>query len=154
MLSVDHGRRDRRVERLAAVVLLALIAACTAPETPEFAGAKWGERLDSAAIESTFSGTTQKFHIVDRGKPLSGTQTYSPDGTATGTYLWNNKDAGSYTVRWSVKNDMYCSATATRDSKPINEPEFCVKVYVKDGTYYFLNPDDRLHGLSTITRIG
>jgi hypothetical protein len=87
-----------------------------------------------------------------RVKPWSGTQTYSPDGTATGTYLWNNKDAGTYTVQWSVKNDMYCSVTVTRDSKPVHDPESCLKVYVKDGIYYFLNADDRLHGLSTITR--
>lgn len=154
MLSADYGRRDRRIARPAAVVLLGLIAACTTPETPESAGAKWGKRLDSAAIAGTFSGTTQKFHIVDRGKPLSGTQTYSPDGTASGTYLWNNKDAGSFTVQWWVKNEMFCSATVTRDSKPIHDPESCVKVYVKDGTYYFLNPDDLLHGVSTITRTG
>jgi hypothetical protein len=141
-----------RIERLAAVVLLASIAACTKSETPESAGAKWGEPLDTAAIQAALSGATEKFDIVDRGKPLSGTQTYSPDGTATGTYLWNNKDAGTYTVQWSAKNDMYCSVTVTRDSKPMHDPESCLKVYFKDGTYYFLNPDDRLHGLSTITR--
>src|SRR5258708_28902068 len=102
MLSADYGRRDMRIERRAAVVLLASIAACTKPETPESAGATWGVPLDSAAIQTTLSGATEKFDIVDRGKPMSGTQTYSPGGTATGTYLWNNKDAGTYTVQWSV----------------------------------------------------
>jgi len=137
---------------LAAVLLLASITACTKPETPESAAAKWGVPLDGAAIRAALSGATEKWNIVDREKPLSGTQSYSQDGTATGTYLWNYKEAGTYTGQWSVKNDMYCSVTVTMDNKPNNKPESCQKIYFKDGTYYFLSTDGRLHASSTLTR--
>jgi hypothetical protein len=140
------------IKRLATVLLLASIAACTTPETPESAAVKWGAPLDGAAIRAALSGATEKWNIVDREKPLNGTQSYSQDGTATGTYLWNNTTKGVYTVKWSIKNDLYCGITVTMDNKPNNEPESCRKVYVKDGTYYWLSTDGRLHANSTLTR--
>jgi hypothetical protein len=136
---------------LLTAILVIGVAACATPETPESAAAKWGAPINGDAIRTVQSGATEKWEIVDRAKPLSGTTIYKDDGTATGTYLWNNKETGIYTVHWSVKNDMACNLTVTLDGKPQNDPESCSTVRTKDGKYYFIQ-NGKLHASSTFTR--
>ena len=111
------------------------LAFADAPKVPEGVTS-----LTEVDIRQLFDGKTYEFIAYD--EPLTGTTTWNYDeGTVSGSYVWDEKDKGTFSIKWFLKDGMSC--TQSKNKKAV-----CQKVYPYENGFMEVTPKGVVHTVS------
>ncbi len=99
------------------------------------------KRLQTAEIKALLGSTP--FQFVGAGGKARGTSTWDlATGTAHGSFVWEGRLRGAWTLAWSVRDDLSCL-------EPARGEPFCLEIYAYEDGFLEVNPDGSIHTLTT-----
>lgn len=98
------------------------------------------EPLDNAAILKLLDG--RKFEFAAYDEPITGTTLWEFDkGTVSGSYIQDNTNSGTYSLKWFVKDGKSCTLQG-------NDKTVCQSIYPYENGFMEVNSKGKVHTIS------